>query len=424
MPPFFSIVIPTRQRHETLPFAIKTVLQQDFLDYEVIISDNCSTRETRDVVLSFNNPKLKYVRSEIPLAMSDNWELAVSQAEGQYIIVFGDDDGLVNGALSYLYKVIQKTNFDLIRWERIYYCWPNVEPKEFANCLTIPLHDNQNVVLKGKDIIKRVINFNVEYTKLPMLYNSAVKKEYLLTLKQQTGRIFKSIVPDVYSGYALAYLAKRYLSLCLPLSINGGAAKSNGSASLSQPDDHPVVNDFRQLNRQSSLSFHPSIPEVRSLTAGILEPFFQLQDSFKINDVQANKRYILKMIMQDVKVFSAEEKQRVIEIFEQYLMKDKEMQSFLRSQQWKEFNPTIIDVNNVKYAGYKKGIQNDVLTLDASSFEILDVLGVSNFVSQFYDFDIDNFDYIGEDVSFSLSRLVKNIKKRIRLSARALVKGF
>ena len=38
--PFFSIIIPTRNRFETLPYAIQTVLEQSFDSYELIISDN------------------------------------------------------------------------------------------------------------------------------------------------------------------------------------------------------------------------------------------------------------------------------------------------------------------------------------------------------------------------------------------------
>ena len=35
--PFFSIVIPTRNRADTLKYTIKTILNQDFQDYEIII---------------------------------------------------------------------------------------------------------------------------------------------------------------------------------------------------------------------------------------------------------------------------------------------------------------------------------------------------------------------------------------------------
>ena len=38
--PKFSIVVPTRDRAETLAFALRTCLAQAFENYEVLVSDN------------------------------------------------------------------------------------------------------------------------------------------------------------------------------------------------------------------------------------------------------------------------------------------------------------------------------------------------------------------------------------------------
>jgi len=50
--PFFSIVIPTHNRADLLYFAVKSFLQQDFGDFEIIISDNNSTDNTKDILKS------------------------------------------------------------------------------------------------------------------------------------------------------------------------------------------------------------------------------------------------------------------------------------------------------------------------------------------------------------------------------------
>ena len=38
--PFFSVVIPTRNRASLLRYALQTALDQDFDDYEIVVSDN------------------------------------------------------------------------------------------------------------------------------------------------------------------------------------------------------------------------------------------------------------------------------------------------------------------------------------------------------------------------------------------------
>jgi len=75
--PFFSIVIPTRNRADTLKYTIKTILNQDFQDYEIIICNNNSVDDTEEIVKQFLDKRIKYLKSNIDLSMSDNWELAI-----------------------------------------------------------------------------------------------------------------------------------------------------------------------------------------------------------------------------------------------------------------------------------------------------------------------------------------------------------
>ncbi len=46
--PFFSVVLPTLNRAEYLPFAIESVLNQTFEDLELIVSNNSSTDHRTD----------------------------------------------------------------------------------------------------------------------------------------------------------------------------------------------------------------------------------------------------------------------------------------------------------------------------------------------------------------------------------------
>src|SRR4051812_3222592 len=93
--PRFSIIIPTRERAATLRYALRTCLDQTFDDYEVIVSDNFSSPATKAVVDEAAAPRVRYFRTDRPLAMSDSWEFAVSHARGEYVLVIGDDDGLL-----------------------------------------------------------------------------------------------------------------------------------------------------------------------------------------------------------------------------------------------------------------------------------------------------------------------------------------
>ena len=46
----FTIIIPTRERCDTLKYAIQTVLNQEYDDFEILVSDNCSTDHTQSII--------------------------------------------------------------------------------------------------------------------------------------------------------------------------------------------------------------------------------------------------------------------------------------------------------------------------------------------------------------------------------------
>src|SRR4051794_39370888 len=115
--PRFSVVIPTRDRASTLAYTLRTCLEQDFADYEVVVCDNCGGPETRQVVDSFASSRIKYVRSEKRIAMTANWELAVGHAAGEYVLALGDDDGLLRHALRELDRLLRDTGARALRWE-------------------------------------------------------------------------------------------------------------------------------------------------------------------------------------------------------------------------------------------------------------------------------------------------------------------
>jgi len=119
--PLFSVLIPTRNRADLLKYAIQSVLNQDFGDYELIVSDNNSSDNTREVVESFNDSRVRYVNPRRYLLSADSWNFAYKQATGDYILALGDDDYLVSGALKQVRKVIQEKSALMISWGLITY---------------------------------------------------------------------------------------------------------------------------------------------------------------------------------------------------------------------------------------------------------------------------------------------------------------
>jgi hypothetical protein len=262
MTPRFSIVIPTRDRPDTLRHSLTTCLDQEFDDYEVLVSDNGTARPADDVVSEFDSNRLRYVKPPRVLAMTDNWEFAVSEARGDYIFVVGDDDGVMPYALRELESVTRRLGCKAVRWEAGFFTWPDVALAGQGDYLRLPL-GRRLTTLDADATIAAVIRFEAPYVRLPTFYNAAIHRSIVEELRRRVGRVFLSRFPDVYSGFAVARVTGQYTSVGVPMSVAGLSSHSTGVANLfRRGHDAPEDEDFRRLNAEARLAPHPQVPDL------------------------------------------------------------------------------------------------------------------------------------------------------------------
>lgn len=105
--PFFSILLPTRNRAGLLKLTIDSVLRQTYKDFELIVSDNNSSDETSELVkkIAKKDKRVKYFRQNKDLPMGDNWNFCYSKTHGKYYVLMGDDDCLLPDVLKNVYNV-------------------------------------------------------------------------------------------------------------------------------------------------------------------------------------------------------------------------------------------------------------------------------------------------------------------------------
>lgn len=374
----FSVVVPTRQRDKTLFYTLKSCLNQDFDDYEIIVCDNCSSKETKEVVDSFNDPKIKYVRSDVDLPMSQNWELALSKTQGDYVIVLGDDDALLPYTLKELDRLTQN-NCKVIRWERIYYSWPCLLPKEYANQLTLNV-DRTFEYINSAELIKNLIEFNDgDYTKLPMFYNSAVHKDVIAELKSRTGRIFSAMTPDMYSGFAIAMINDGYLSVHAPFSINAGSSASSGAAAVFSEERLQKTKNFIALGESLGFEWDKRLPKCPSIHIALFDSYIKALKALEGKDFEFEDKIRKNMIIQIAKavfIDSEEEKDVLIKEFKNSLSDSPELVKWFESEV-----ADTIKLNPVadQDFSWKKGFHKNKITLDGSDFGLKDVFEVSKF---------------------------------------------
>lgn len=89
-----SVVIATYNRAGMVAEAIQAALAQTRPPEEIVVSDDCSTDNTFDVLtgLSRTHPKIRIVRQPVNTGGVPNWNLVIHESQGRYIAWCSDDD--------------------------------------------------------------------------------------------------------------------------------------------------------------------------------------------------------------------------------------------------------------------------------------------------------------------------------------------
>lgn len=87
-----SVIIPTYNRAEVLPRSIESVLNQTFRNFELIIVDDASTDSTQEVVNSYDDDRIEYIRHSENRNGSAARNTGIRSAQGTYIALLDSDD--------------------------------------------------------------------------------------------------------------------------------------------------------------------------------------------------------------------------------------------------------------------------------------------------------------------------------------------
>jgi glycosyltransferase involved in cell wall biosynthesis len=90
--PEFSVIICTYNRPRLLARAVKSVLVQTFSNFEVIVVDDHSQQDMREIVEGFGDTRLRFLRQSQNRGVAHSTNLGLQAARGEYISILNDDD--------------------------------------------------------------------------------------------------------------------------------------------------------------------------------------------------------------------------------------------------------------------------------------------------------------------------------------------
>ncbi|MFT3993577.1 MAG: glycosyltransferase family A protein [Dysgonomonas sp.] len=90
--PTISVIMPVYNGEKYLKEAIESILNQTYSDFEFIIINDGSTDETEKIILSYNDPRIVYIKNEINIRLIKTLNKGIDLARGQYIARMDADD--------------------------------------------------------------------------------------------------------------------------------------------------------------------------------------------------------------------------------------------------------------------------------------------------------------------------------------------
>lgn len=261
-----SILIPTRNRQEYAIKCIKSILNFGIGDYEIVVQDNSDYPSLKDTIVELDDDHVVYHYCNDALSFCQNFENAVLNSSGDYLIAIGDDD-CVLPAIFELTNIVRQKGLKAVLYSLdSTYKWPN-SIGDNKGILVIRRNIPKIKTLSTKNAIFKMVNSgNFDYQKFnfPKIYHGLVSRELLDKVYKQTGHYFSGLTPDIYSAVALSYFVDEVLYINYPFSLPGICKRSGTADSLSGRHTGSLK-DAPHFRGNPNYEWEPAVPYIYSV---------------------------------------------------------------------------------------------------------------------------------------------------------------
>lgn|SRR3990167_988594 len=172
--PKVTVIIPTHNRAQLLEKAIQSVLNQTYTDFEVLVCDDASTDNTWQIVESFSDKRIRFVRYQKNIGVISVRNIAIVDSRGDYIALLDDDDEWLPPKLEKQLELLEGSStklgavytgaysIDMELGKMIYIRIPEFRGNILQGLLFEDFITNSSIVLK-KSCFERVGLFDPEY---------------------------------------------------------------------------------------------------------------------------------------------------------------------------------------------------------------------------------------------------------------------
>lgn len=263
MKPLLSIVIPTKDRYEYLLELLLYFSRAGRDDFEVIVQDNSADNvHIIKFLEEINEKKIRYFYNKEHLSVVENANLGVTKANGEYITMIGDDDGVTMKLIDFLKNV--NNEYEAFLFNKPTYVWPDTKHRyhgtNFSGTISVKDFDGDIKDLNVNEILENVLKVGgTRILNLPRIYHAVVKKSVLDNLQRTTGTYFPGPSPDMANAVALSNFITKMAYVDYPYIVSGTSVKSTAGAGA-MGKHIGEIKDQKFLPKETGSIWSKSIP--------------------------------------------------------------------------------------------------------------------------------------------------------------------
>ena len=87
-----SVIVPVYNTEKYLKKCIDSLLNQNFEDYEIIVINDLSPGNAEEIIKSYNDKKIVYIKNKTNKGIGYNRNLGIKKATGEYVCFIDSDD--------------------------------------------------------------------------------------------------------------------------------------------------------------------------------------------------------------------------------------------------------------------------------------------------------------------------------------------
>ena len=170
-----SIILPTYNSDDVLENAIKSVIEQTYKNWELVIIENGKKGQAEQIAQSFNDKRIIYMYQEQP-NVSNARNVGLENVTGKYVAFIDSDDRYEKDFLQKMVQYLEQNNLQLV------------------TCGYRKLSDKSKMLIKDNTSIFKTTNIKeyLEITKENYLYNELWNKVYISSIIKENNIKFDS----------------------------------------------------------------------------------------------------------------------------------------------------------------------------------------------------------------------------------------